>query len=177
MICVTNGTTTIDVVRKLFPDRFIIPTVSKEQAVQCLVTKQSNVVAGNGFDTANATIRLVYTGSYEEGTKLFTRDNLALVTNQDDQQWSSFVSLVVTGTMYAAELGYSQATFRRMPSVNLFGPAYFNMLRNVIQAVGSYSEVYERSATSKYPRSVINSISTVPYGPQHFPSPGLFGIV
>jgi hypothetical protein len=177
LICVTTGTTTIDIVQTLFHAPYIIPKASKELVAQCLAKNESNVIAGDGFDTANATIRPFYSGPYEAGTKLFTRDNIALAINQDDPQWTSFVSLVVTATFYADEQGITSATFQKMPVVNLFGPTFSNMLQNVIKAVGSYSQMYERSADSVYPRAANNELNVVPYGPQQFPPPGLFGLV
>jgi hypothetical protein len=176
LICVTNGTTTIDRVMQLFPERYIVAKVNKQQVAQCLVNGDGNAIAGDGFDTANATIQKVYSGPYEPGQKLFSRENFALVTRQDDAQWSSFVYLIVTGTFYAEQQGITQATAGRMPIVNLFGPTFPDMLQSAIAAVGSYGEIFNRNADSKYPRTPINQLNTNPLGPQHYPPPGLFNL-
>lgn len=175
-ICVTNGTTTIDRVRALFPERYFVAKTNKQQVAECLVTGEGNAIAGDGFDTANSTIRAIYSGPYEPGTKLFSRENFALVTRQDDPQWSSFVYLVVTATFYAEQQGITQRTFQRMPLVNLFGPTFSTMLQSLIEAVGSYAEIFDRSANSRYPRTEINKLNTNPPGPQHYPPPGLLNL-
>lgn len=173
LICVNNGTTTIDRVRQLFPERFIIEKATEQLVAECLVTGTANVIAGIGFDTANITIRQFYTGPYLEGSKLFSQESLALVTRQDDPQWTSFINWIVCATFYAEEDGISQATYNLMPEVNLFGPSYASMFKDVIRAVGSYGYIYKRSAVSRYPRTILNMLNTAPYGPEQYPLPGL----
>jgi hypothetical protein len=173
LICVNNGTTTIDRVRQLFPERYIIAVSTEELVEDCLASGEANAIAGDGFDTASATIRQRYSGPYQEGTKLFSKESLALVTTQDDPQWTSFVNWIVISTFYAEEQGISQANYSLMPLVNLFGPSYTNMFQNVIRAVGSYADIYERSAASVFPRTILNKLNTAPYGPEQYPLPGL----
>lgn len=60
-----------------------------------------------------------------------------------------------------------------MPILNLFGPLYSRMLRDVIEAVGSYSEIYDRNAEEQIPRGGLNLLNANPFGPQHYPYPGL----
>lgn len=82
------------------------------------------------------------------GTKQLSRESLALVTRDDDPFWSKFVNWVVLATIYAEEHNITQATYWEMPHVNLFGPTIDDeMLRDVIRAVGSYAEIWQRHAT------------------------------
>jgi hypothetical protein len=157
-----------------FDDRYIIPKLTEEAVYECLVSKESNVIGG--FGIFNATVRTVYNGPYQEGTELFSRDNLAPVTNQDDPQWSSFVTWVMYALYYAEEQGITQATYYKMPRVNLFGSDFTYMFQNIIQAVGSYGEAYNRIAEKKYPREPINNLNLMD-SPMHYPPPGLFGLV
>lgn len=98
---------------------------------------------------------------------------ISLFISLDDPQWSAFVYWIVSATFYAEEEGITQATATRMPTVNLFGPLYSRMLRDVIEAVGSYSEIYERNAEDQIPRGGLNLLNVNPLGPQHYPLPGL----
>lgn len=77
---------------------------------------------------------------------------MALVTRQDDHQWSTFVYWIVSALFYAEEQGIEQSSASKMPITNLFGPLYSRMLRDAVEAVGSYSEIYERNAQDQIPR-------------------------
>ncbi len=178
-ICVNNGTTTVDVARQYFVESHIITKSTVHQVIECLVRGEANVIAGDGFDTAANTVRQFnYSKPYETASSLFSRENFAIVTRQDDSQWSSFVFWVVTAALYAEEQSISQASANSMPLVNLFGSSFTSMLQHSIGAVGSYSDIYERNAASaNYSRLPINSLNKSPFGPQHFPPAGLFGLL
>lgn len=101
-------------------------------------------------------------------------DNLALVTRQDDVQFSSFVYWTVTATIYASEQGITRSTANDMPDVNLFGDEFSKMFRDAIYFAGSYDEIYERNLGERLPaqrgRNAINSIKEP--GPQLYVPPG-----
>ncbi len=176
-ICVNKGTTAFDALTRLFIDHIIVPKANDQQVLDCLKNKDGNVIAANGFSTAHASVReRGYSGHYQTNTKLFSKDNLALVTRQDDPQWSSFVNWVVVATFYAEEQNLTQATYQDMPTTNLLGTEFTYMLQNVILAVGSHGEILARNAGDQYNISAINRLNTNPYGPQHYPPPGLFGL-
>lgn len=149
------------------------------KVIECLINGDAEVIAGDGFDTAMYTIRTSfnYTGSYNEESTLHSNDTFAIVTRDDDPQWSSFVFLVVTATFYAEEQGISQANANNMPLISLFGESSKYMLVDAIGAVGSYADIYHRNdAGSNYSRSPVNMLNKSPFGPQHHPPSGLFGL-
>lgn len=143
--------------------------------VRGLGTGECNVIAGGLVETALSNVRNIglYYGPYERVRGLFADDPLALVTTQDDHQWSSFVFWVVSAMFYAEEQGISQQTSSRMPEVGLFGPEYVSMFQDAVGAVGSYHDIYERHVEQIIPRDGLNRLSTIPLEYQHYPIPGL----
>jgi hypothetical protein len=175
-ICVQDGTTSIDRVRQLFPDRFIVAKASGDEAAQGLATGDCNAIAGGIFDVAISNIRDIgnYAGPYEHGNTTFSKEPLALVTRQDDPQWSAFVYWVVTAIFYAEEEGItSDSAAIKMPNVNLFGLLYFRMFESAIVAVGSYGQIYDRHVQGEFARAGLNQLNTNPLHAQHFSLPGL----
>lgn len=94
--------------------------------------------------------------------------NLALVTREDDPQWSDFVFWVVSATIIAEERFIVQSMHGDMEEAKVFGPSFRSMLRQVIQAVGNYGEIYDRSIGRLVPRQGRNLLNADPSGPQHF---------
>lgn len=55
----------------------------------------------------------------------------------------------------------------------LFGPAYKCMFRNAIPAVENYGEMYARNVEDLVPCEGRNILNSSPFGPQHYPLPGV----
>ena len=174
-ICVNNATTFLVRMQELFPAGSIVPRDRGSLVLQGLRDGACNAVAGGIIDVSRTSVATVgeYVGPYEIGTTLFTKDPLALVTRQNDPQWSSFVYWVVSAIFFAEEHGISQLRSIEMPLVNLFGNDYSRMFRNAVGAVGNFGEMYNRNVASEVPRSRLNKLNTNPYGPQHYAYPGI----
>lgn len=169
-ICILSGTTTLTLFRARFAGRFIVPQQTLEEVVAGLTTGACNVIAGGTTEVSETGVRNNgYTGPYEEGQNQFSKEPLAIVTRQDDPQFTAFVNWIVSATFYADEKGITQATAGEMPFTNLFGPVYGRMLIDAIQAVGNFGEIYERNLQAIVPRKGQNSANVNPFGPQHFP--------
>mmetsp|Transcript_2794 Transcript_2794/g.4088 ORF Transcript_2794/g.4088 Transcript_2794/m.4088 type:complete len:121 (+) Transcript_2794:11-373(+) len=96
-----------------------------------------------------------------------TRDGaIALVTREDDPQWSDFVFWVVMGTFIAEDKLIAKEIFGDMVDVFAFGSNFKGMHRHAISAVGNYGEIYSRSVESIVPRKGRNLLNTNPFGPQ-----------
>ena len=80
----------------------------------------------------------------------------ALVTQQDDVQWSSFVYWVVVGIIYAEERQITAANASEMPEIHLFGADSVDMFQNAIRAVGNYATIYMRNVQIVIPRAGLN---------------------
>lgn len=99
------------------------------------------------------------------------KDAFALMTRDGDSQWSDFVFWVVMAIVYAEENDISQASSLQMPVVTLFGDSLKQMLRDCAVAVGSYSDLYNRTLEPIIPRSGANLLNKNLYGPQLYPIP------
>jgi len=94
-------------------------------------------------------------------------DAIALVTQEEDVQWSDFVYWVVSATFYAEDKGILKDSAATMPTeVQLFGADYEEMFVNAISAVGSYGEMHKRNFGGTAPEGR-NSLNANPFGPQH----------
>jgi hypothetical protein len=94
----------------------------------------------------------------------------ALVTRNDDNQWSSFVYWIVMSTFFFAEENYiNAATSDSMPIAILFGESFRHMFRHCILAVGNYGDIYERTLfyITRSGQNLLN-LNNVP---QQFPVP------
>ncbi|CAB9520747.1 Putative amino-acid ABC transporter-binding protein YhdW [Seminavis robusta] len=172
-ICVNDGTTTVKRTRELFPEDNIVVKPTGEEALAGLVSGECNAVAGGSHDLARASVESVgYTGNYAIGVNRFSKDPLALVTNQDDPEWTDFVYWVVTSTFFAEEQGITKdLAGSKMPTTNLFGPLYTRMFINAVQAVGNHGEIYTRNVEPLVPRGGLNALNSG--GAQIYPLPGI----
>jgi hypothetical protein len=174
-ICVANSTTYIDKLVGLVPETNLVRKPSLEQAVDGLTNRECNALAGGITDISPTNVlEFGYTGPYNTSSNILSDDPLALVTTSEDQRWSSFVFWVVSALFYAEENAITQSTASKMPIVNSFGPLYTRMFRDAIAATGNYKEIYARNAQSEIPRSGPNMLNKSPFGPQHYPLPGIF---
>jgi hypothetical protein len=167
MVCVTEATTQFLVLSEIFPPPRLYVTNSTSETVESFGHGKCNVLAGGSVEVSKASIEKWYSGPYDIGTQSFSRESLALVTLEDDPQWSKFVNWIVVATLYAEEQGITQATYLEMPRVDLFRPLIGDELfRNAIRAVGSYAEIWNRNAGSKgLEREGRNLLNTYPLGP------------
>jgi hypothetical protein len=162
-ICVTSNTTNYDVVNKLFPEALFEVDPSGPSSAQSYAAGQCNVIAGGLSEVSLASDLARETAGSDANFKIRsilrdTTEPLALVTRQDDPQWSDFVHWIVTATFYAEENGITMSIADRMPEVFLFGLTYAKMLRQAIAAVGSYAEIYERNIGGRFNRTGLNRL-------------------
>jgi hypothetical protein len=168
-ICAFNRTTSFDYVSTEFKENVVV--IKSGELIEGFIREECNVIAGGLSDVCSSSVKVRnYTAGCE---KVVVRDPLALVTRQDDPQWSAFVYWIVSATFYAEENGISLATSSKMPVVNLLGPAYTNMFRHAIGAVGSCADIYKRNIEQHFRRSGLNLLNGNQTGPQHCPLPGL----
>lgn len=174
-VCVSEGTTFFRIMNRLFPGRVVVPKATGALVAEGLALGDCNAISGGVMDVSRSNIRNVggYTGDYETGKNRFSKDPLALVTRQDDIQWSTFVYWIVMAIVYAEEQDITSETAEKMPLLSLFGSDFVECLRNTIRGVGSYKEIYERNVEAEVARSNPNFLNRFPYGPQHFALPGL----
>ena len=176
-ICVIEDTTFESRLVDLFPARLIVPKESWEEVYKAIDNDECNTIAGGVSDVSMTSVRgNGYNGVYQTGLNRYSKDPLAVVTRQrnEDTQWSTFVYWVVSALFQAEEQGITQDTaFEQMPEIPFFGPDLSNMLRNAVQEVGSYADIYNRNAEVEVSRGGLNLINFGLVGPQHYPLPGV----
>jgi hypothetical protein len=131
----------------------------KGSTAKAFAADQCNVVAGGlgEVSLANETAGGEYDFVVSSRYTYEIIEPLALVTRQDDPQWSDFVHTIVTATFFADENRITMATaLSDMPEMYLYGAMYSQMLRHAIHAVGSYSEIY--GCNIPVPQSGLNSL-------------------
>jgi hypothetical protein len=172
-ICVASNTTTLDLVKENYLEALReIDVSSGGDIVQAFADGRCNVLAGGLSDVLRAQNSVGNAAAFKIispfGNEVI--EPLALVTRQDDSQWSDFVYLVVTAIFDAEENGISMANANsEMQEVTLFGSQFTQMLRNAISAVGSYKDIYQRTIQDRFPRSGFNRL----YG-KNFSTPLLY---
>lgn len=172
-ICVNNGSTTIVRTRELFPEANIVPMPTGNSAIDGLVSGECNALAGGSHDLArNSILQAGNVLNYEIGETRYSKEPLAIVTRMDDPTWSDFVYWVVEALFIAEERGITKATSENMPTTNLFGPLFRDMLQNAVSAGGAYNELYNRNLEDIVPRAGLNLLNTGSQ-PQLYPLPGL----
>lgn len=191
--CVTGGTTQHKILVSLLPTENIRVSAETSATLEAFANGECNTIfgtfphdaeneqysvhssvlhcfAGGLVEVVPANAAAVgYTGLFEISASEFSRESLSLVTREDDKTWSDFVETIVTATFFAEEAGITQDTYLKMPRIDLFRPIIGNeMLRHAIRQVGSYSEIWERNASSKgltrFGRNLLNSLPSL--GPQ-----------
>lgn len=161
-ICLPTGTTWIDWAYTVFPEENIVPVNTPADSFFALSNGLCNVVGGERHDLAEETIRFVtgYTGPYVLGSRLFSKEPIALMTREDDPRWSDFVNLIVQAVLHADEIGRTQQNAFDFPSSDLFGESFSDMFRHAISAAGNYEEIYARNMEALVPRDGLNLINS-----------------
>lgn len=75
LICVNDGTTFLERLKKIFPERYLAPQQTGELTIQGLSAGLCNVIAGGAQDVSPTSVVEVgeYTGPYENGVNRFSK--------------------------------------------------------------------------------------------------------
>ena len=167
MVCVSEGTTQADLMSKVFPAERLVLLEGSLETVESFANGVCQVYASGVVERSEAAIRKFYSGEYIVGSTAFSRESLALVTNEHDVVFSKLVDVVVNAILYADEQGITQETYLAMDRVDVFHPLVGDtVFRNVIQAVGSYQEIWDRHVSPQgLGREGRNMLNTYPFGP------------
>ncbi len=156
-ICAEAGTTYVQVVMNWFPNSTLIPPSIYYWYVN-FVEGYCNVLAGDRFELAKDNLlQAGYTGDYTISSNLFTNEPIALVTRDDDAEWSDVVNLAVLALLSAEEQNVTQrAALDALHSTLLFGDSPRFSLLEVVAAVGNYGDIYKRNLQSMVPRATVD---------------------
>lgn len=157
-----------------FPDDFLLPQGSIESAIEALKGGECKVIAGRSQEVSEYNVRREgYDGeNYTvEIHKNRRKIPFAYLTREDDAGWFDFVNWVVGAAIYAEDNNITRPT--SMPLVPMFGNDLENAFRNSFETIGHYGEIFNRTIGSFVQRNNLSSLNTFPFGPQHYPWPGI----
>ena len=169
-ICALGGTTHVDAIRSGFES---VPLIIEARTTSEMYTQFINgacdVVAGEQFDVAPSILHnMGHSKVYVMGNVSHSKEPLALVTRNDDAQWSDFVNWVVQGLIASEENGVTQERSWTLSQTGVFGRQFSNMFINAVREVGNYAEMYRKHLDPILPRPTANmlnvGISGVLYG-------------
>jgi len=153
---------------KGFEEDMLVVTSSPDETIESFAKGECEVFVSGVHERTRSSIRMYYDGDYVVGNTTYSRESLALVTNEDDVIFSKLVDLVVNAILYADENNITAADYLDMPRINLFWPfvSEDGMLKNVIRAVGNYQEIWNRHfKVEGLERDGRNKLNTEPWGP------------
>ena len=160
-ICVGAGTTHEMIIKDLLSGTFIVVTESREEAVERLIDGSCNVIASEPVSLPEIRFRQMgYEGPFQVGRNVFSKEPLALVTRDQDHEWSNLVNTIVN-TFYLAEaenitksnaqaLGFHFANNSELAS----------SMEAVVSELGNYADLYEKHLESILPRQGLNTVYT-----------------
>ena len=181
-ICVVKGTTYVDILRDLFPDAVLIPLNTREDVFWYFKNGYCKLLAGGQFEVTRSVVEgYGYNGDYIAGDRFYSHEPLALVTRDEDPNWSDFVYWIIQCLITAEEQGleqvFSLASFKR---TDLFGEHFDDMFVRSVRTVGNYGEIYDRHLDAIVPRAEINKnnkgssglLYSMPFGARETEGPG-----
>jgi hypothetical protein len=119
-----------------------------------------NVIAGEVNFVYEERVREEgYAGEYEFGTKLFSKEPLAMVTRGDDVEFADFSNWILQALFAAEAMNITQDRAYEFPSNDVFGDMYKDMFGHAIAAVGNYGEMQKRHFEGRFPRQGMNLIN------------------
>jgi ABC-type amino acid transport substrate-binding protein len=175
-------TTHVSIVEGLFPSSAILLAPTVPTFYSSFTQGYCNVLAGEQFDLALSNVlQAGYSGDYYISTKLYSKEPTALVTRDNDTEWSDFVNWAFLALLTAENMTITQQTAQKTVS----DPApiiYLTQLKfyQAVATVGNYEEMYDRHLQSIVPRAPINQqnhgvtplIYSFPFGNNEAVGPG-----
>ena len=145
-ICAVDSTTHVSIIQDLMPNATLVSTVEEWQLQVNFAQGFCNVMAAEQFTLTEQLVRqLGYDGEYVIGNRLFSKEPLAIVTRDDDLEWSDFVNWVLQALLAAEEVGTSSRTSQRLPQTTVFGDQYAAMFQHAVGIVGNFGEIYRNN--------------------------------
>ena len=159
-ICVLDSSTHQAAIISKAPNIGLFSAVSSAALFSSFKNGFCNVIAAEKISIAESVVRNQgYLDDYALGTKVHSKEPLAMVTRDDDPEWSDFVNWVLQGLLAAEEEGVTSRTANIISPTNVFGERFSRMFLNAVRIVGNYAEIYRRNLEPILPRPVPNYIN------------------
>jgi hypothetical protein len=152
-ICVVGSTAADHISRHFSPD-FYSDKFSWDEIFQRYRNGTCNVVAGDRQATS-LQMEAANLSNYIVGANTFTNEPLAIVTRNDETEWSDIVNWVVRSLFYGERQGvFQNASLCKKDKLSTI-PSELDYLK-AVYCVGNYGEIYARGFNT---RSNINRIN------------------
>lgn len=160
-VCFLEGTQKFSLYPR-FPEKNIYLVENVVDLVTSYTTGKCQVAAVLKGDFGRVLLKFVgHLGDFELGTTNTNQDSegISLLTIDGDPEWSSLINSVILAMLAAEQANISNETAELFGQTDLFGKDYENMFINVIEAVGSYGQMYGREVEPFFPRTGVNQLN------------------
>jgi general L-amino acid transport system substrate-binding protein len=168
-ICVLDGTTHKDIVLQKLPElaigSVVTPSTLELFYDHFINGDVCNILAGEQFDLSEEILRKKrYSGPYQVGSQVLSKELISMVTRDDDPEWSDFVNWILQALMSAEELRIFSGSSNDVSPSELettlaFGKRFEFMFQDAFFVVGDYGQIYAKHLESLVPRSDANQIN------------------
>lgn len=145
-----------------FPGHIVAP-LSLEDFYQSFKNDDCNIMAGEQFDLAQTVLeKQAYTGPYEVGSEILSKELISMVTRDGDAKFSDFVNHILQSLMTAEEMRMGVSVplvAANLDTTTVFGDRYRTMFQDAFFVVGDYGRLYETHLESLVPRASANELN------------------
>lgn len=151
----------MDIVTRALPgfeNRILTPSTI-ESFYEFFKEGACNVLAGEQFEVTSHNLeKRGYTGPYEIGTKVLSKELISIVTRDGDAGFSDFCNWLIKSLFAAEELRLLGSPMN-IPTTHVFGQDYESMFQSAFSVVGDYGQLYEKHLQRLIPRFDANQIN------------------
>jgi len=171
MICVTKATTHYDFLKTAFPSDYFKVGSTFEEVTEMLFNDTCNVAAFEKSHIQNdASLNNgISDGKFIVGTQMKTKEPLAIVTRNNDREFSDTINWVVQALFYGEEQGLTKDLKQCQNYTNnlaLYDVSDLDFL-NAVYCVGNYGEIFDSSPNDRGMNQINNGtgmLYAIPFG-------------
>ena len=170
MICVTDDTSHYDFLNTAFPSDYFKAGSSYEETTQLLLNGTCNVAVHEKSYIQNEVQLKAYIrdGAFIMGTKMKTKEPLAIVTRNDDREFSDIVNWVVQALFFGEEQGQMKdlTLCEIYTDLTWFGALDLDYM-NAVYCVGNYGEIFDGDPNNRAMNQINNGtgmLYAIPFG-------------
>jgi len=170
MMCVESATTHFDFLKTAFPSDYFMVGSSLEELTEMLTNGTCNVVAHEksflyDYELLNDGIR---DGKFVLGTQLKTKEPHAIITRNNDRQFSDIINRVIQMLFYGEEQGLTRDPNKceEYTHLTLYEVSDLRFL-NAIDCVGNYGDIIDGDPDNRGVNQINNGtgmLYAIPFG-------------
>ena len=160
-ICVTAWATYAAILEELLPATHVVAVSDLDDFTPLFREGKCNVIASDilSLPSESELNSMGYTGPFNIGSRVFSREPIAIVSRDDDPAWSDLLNLIVQLLINAeaSNLTQEKAAERLLESPT---SEIESLMIKLVAEFGNYGELYERMIERVIPRDNFNQNST-----------------